>query len=76
MRRGVPESVAKMRNDAVVNFARSNENTTSSAVKGVPSWNLTPFRRWKIQRFGSGFSQEVASIGVNFICLSYWSSDS
>ena len=27
--------------------ARSSENTTSSAAKSAPSWNLTPCRRWK-----------------------------
>ena len=32
--------------------ARSAENTTSSAVKGEPSWNFTPLRRWKRQRVG------------------------
>ena len=42
---------------------RSAENTTSSAVKGSPLWNLTPLRRWKRQRVGSGVSQLSASAG-------------
>jgi len=32
------------------------KKTTSSAVKGSPFWNLTPLRRWKRQRVGSGVS--------------------
>lgn len=27
---------------------RFSENTTSAAVNGVPSWNFTPRRRWKV----------------------------
>src|SRR3954463_15212003 len=33
---------------------RSAENSTSSAVKGSPLWNVTLWRRWKRQRVGSG----------------------
>ena len=42
---------------------RSAENTTSSAVKSLPLWNLTPLRRWKRQRVGSTISQRSASAG-------------
>src|SRR4029077_1384165 len=34
--RAAPDSIAYSLNDAVVYLARSNENTTSSAVNGVP----------------------------------------
>ena len=45
-------------------IARSNEKTTSSAVSGVPSWNLTPSWRWKTQESPSGaISQLSASAG-------------
>jgi hypothetical protein len=27
---------------------RSTDATTSAAVTGLPSWNLTPLRRWKV----------------------------
>src|SRR6266576_5050352 len=49
---------------------RSAENTTSSAVKGSPFWNLTFLRRWKRQRVGSGVSQLSASAGMIFRSLS------
>ena len=29
---------------------RRYEYTTSSAVNGLPSWKVTPGRRWKVQR--------------------------
>ncbi len=36
-------------------------NFTSSDVSSSPLWNLTPFRRWKVQRLKSAeFSQRVA----------------
>jgi hypothetical protein len=50
--------------------ARSAENTTSSAVKGVPSENFTPRRRWKRHTVGDGFSHRSASAGSTRICAS------
>ena len=45
-------------------IARSKEKTTSSAVNGVPSWKVTPSRRWKTQESPSGaISQLSASAG-------------
>ena len=43
---------------------RSMENLTSRAVKGVPSWKVTPFRKWKIQVRLSGFSHDSARAGT------------
>jgi hypothetical protein len=43
--------------------ARAMENTTSSAVKGEPSLNLTLGRSWKRQVVGFTCSQRVASAG-------------
>ena len=43
--------------------------TTSSAVKGVPSVNFTPWRRWKRQTVGEGCSQRSASAGSTCISL-------
>ena len=43
--------------------SRSTEVTTSSALKGLPLWKVTPSRRVKRQRFGSTISHEVASAG-------------
>jgi hypothetical protein len=44
--------------------ARSRVKTTSSAVKGVPSWKATPPCRWKTQESPSGaISQLSASAG-------------
>ena len=45
------------------------EKSTSSAVKGEPSWNLTFLRRWKRQRVGSGVSQDSAEAGGEFQVL-------
>ena len=42
---------------------RSAENSTSSAVKSSPSWNLTPRRRWNRQRSGATICQRTASAG-------------
>jgi multidrug efflux pump subunit AcrB len=39
---------------------RWTENTTSSAVKGVPSWNFTPARSWKRQLVGLVICHDVA----------------
>ncbi len=46
---------------------RSNDATTSSAVMGVPSWNLTSVRNLNVHDFASldGF-QLVASSGCIF----------
>ena len=49
---------------------RLAEKSTSSAVKGEPSWNFTPLRRWKRQRVGSGVSQDSARPGARFRSLS------
>ncbi len=65
-RRGLPMAVAKVLKLELGSCARSIENTTSSAVKGVPSWNLTPFLRWKRQVVASTCSQRVASEGTSF----------
>ncbi len=41
--------------------ARSSENSTSSAVNGVPSWNFTFLRRLKRHTVGEVCFQSVAS---------------
>ena len=64
-RRGLPMAVAKVLKLEVGSCARSMENTTSSAVKGVPSWNFTPFLRWKRQVVAFTCSHEVASAGTS-----------
>src|SRR3546814_4355487 len=45
---------------------RSIEKSTSSALKALPLWNLTPLRRVKRHTVGSTFSQEVARAGCSF----------
>ena len=47
--------------------ALSNENITSSALNGLPSWNLTPLRSWNVQTLPPllGF-HEVAREGSTF----------
>jgi hypothetical protein len=42
---------------------RPKENTTSSAVNGLPSWNVTPFRRVKRQCVSESCFQLVARLG-------------
>jgi len=49
--------------DTVLSWARSRLNRTASALKGVPSWNLTFFLRRRMSVFGSGVSQDSASPG-------------
>src|SRR5574337_1771841 len=50
---------------------RSRLNTTASALNGVPSWNLTPWRRWKVSvRPSLAISHEVASSGWILPCES------
>jgi hypothetical protein len=44
--------------------ARVMLNTTSSAPKAWPSWNFTPSRSQKRQRFGSTCSHRVARPGA------------
>ena len=56
--------------------ARLKVNTTSSAVNGVPSWNLTPGRRSKRQTVGLVCAHLVASAGARPIFLSRSISDS
>ena len=43
--------------------ARPKEKTTSSAVSGVPSWNLTPLRKSKRHTVGEVCAHLVASAG-------------
>ncbi|MNL45829.1 hypothetical protein D3C87_1685050 [compost metagenome] len=49
---------------------RSSENFTSSAVSGVPSWNFTFGRRWKMMLRASGCSQRSARRGTTAPVLS------
>ncbi len=44
--------------------ARATEKTTSSAVNGLPSWNLTPGRKRKRHVPASGCAHETASAGT------------
>ena len=47
--------------------ARSKVKTTSLAVKGVPSWKVTPLRRWKRQvALLLTSSQRSASMGLSW----------
>ena len=48
---------------------RWNENTTSSAVIGVPSWNFTFLRRLKRHTVGETRVHDVASAGSGTNCL-------
>ena len=66
--------------------SRSNEATTSAAVSGVPSWNLTPWRILNVQvlppleaaqlsaRIGTSFDLESANVscspGINAVTIS------
>jgi hypothetical protein len=47
--------------------ARSNVNFTAAALKGVPSWNLTPGRSLKRTLVGDMTSYDVASAGLTCI---------
>ena len=49
--------------------ARWNENTTSSALKGVPSWNCTFLRSSKRHTVGEVCFHEVASAGARLRSL-------
>src|SRR5689334_24775942 len=41
---------------------------TACASSGVPSWNLTPRRRWNVKTFASGdASHDAASWGMAFM---------
>ena len=44
-------------------LSRDQVKATSSAVKGSPPWNRTPWRRWKRQSVGVTRSHLVASAG-------------
>ncbi len=52
------------------------ENTTSSAVKSLPSWNFTPLRRLKTHVVGLVCFQLVASAGTISSFLPRSTSDS
>ena len=57
--------------------ARSSENTTSSASKALPLWNLTPWRSLNSQTVGSDVTvQESASVGSTLPVASRMSSGS
>lgn len=56
--------------------ARVIENTTSSALSVLPSWNCTPGRSAKRQRLGSSCCQPVASAGSSLNAASRPTSDS
>ena len=45
-------------------FIRSKLNFAASALKSVPSWNLTPRRSLKTSVFGSGCDHDSASPGL------------
>jgi hypothetical protein len=49
--------------------ARSSENLTSSAVKGVPSWKRTPVRSLTSQVVSSSAFHDVARLGPTFPVL-------
>ena len=61
--RGVPTGKAYWRTLLVSWRARSTLNTTSSALKGAPSWNFTLGRSLKRQVSGSGLLHSVARPG-------------
>ena len=46
-------------------LARSKLKMTSSAVNGVPSWNLTSLRSVNRQTVGAVCFHEVARIGIS-----------
>jgi hypothetical protein len=50
--------------------ARLNVKMTSSAVKGVPSWNFTPWRSSKRHTVGLDWLHLVASAGTTPMVLS------
>ena len=56
--------------------ARLKLKTTSSAVNGVPSWNLTPRRRSKRHTVGEVWVHWVASSGTIDMSLPRPTSDS
>src|SRR5258706_8745075 len=70
MRRGLPSRLAYWRICELGCCARSMENTTSSAVNGVPSWNLTPARREKRHVVSLTWVHERARPGTMLSCLS------
>jgi len=49
---------------------RSSENTTSSAVKSLPLWNLTPLRSLNSQVVSFTARHETASAGTNLLSAS------
>ena len=58
-------------------LARMIENTTSSAVKGLPLWYFTPSRSLNSHTLGSSVMRhDVASRGASFIAWSRNTSES
>ena len=49
---------------------RSYVALTSSAVKSAPSWNLTPFRRWKVYFLPSGATSHLKARSGMIVCPS------
>src|SRR2546422_3127739 len=47
---------------------RSQVALTSSAVKSPPSWNFTPFRRWKVYFFPSGAMSHFQARSGMMVC--------
>ena len=58
----------------VVSWIRLRLQTTSSTVRSLPLWNLTPLRIVTIVVFGSTIFQLVASSGSALPVLSYFTS--
>ena len=73
---GMPDALAYARSCDVSERARSKLNTTSSAVNGVPSWNLTPGRSLKRHVVGFTVVHDSASAGSSFSFLSRTSRNS
>src|SRR5687767_3037885 len=61
---GSPTALAYTRKFEVGPWPRLIENTTSSAVKSLPSWNLTPLRRVNTHVVGLVCFQVVARPGM------------
>jgi hypothetical protein len=62
---GSPTALPYTRKFEVFPCRRLIEKTTSSAVNSLPSWNFTPWRRWKTHVFGSFCSHFAARPGIS-----------